>query len=287
VSVSICNQHPSNRLEAAGPSCRVVRIAGLRIDALSEAECIRRIMDDLRVGRGGWVITPNLDHLRRVCRDSRLRRIYEEASIIVADGMPLIWASRLQGTPLPQRVAGSTLIWTLSEAAAANGRSIYLLGGAAGAADRAAAVLRSRYPDLRIAGTSCPEMGFEKDPTQMAGLIERLRSADADIVYVALGSPKQEWLIHRVRHCLPHAWWLGVGISFSFVAGQVVRAPLWMQRMGLEWLHRLSQEPRRLMRRYLVDGLPFAAWLLTHAVLSRRAARASRVGTAPGGVLIE
>ncbi|MGA2496505.1 MAG: WecB/TagA/CpsF family glycosyltransferase [Tepidisphaeraceae bacterium] len=246
-----------------------INLMGMRLHAVIEAQAIEHILAELSAGHGGWVVTPNLDHLRRFTLDRQVRELYATASLSLADGMPLIWAARLRGTPLPQRVPGSGLIWSLSAAAAAGGRSLYLLGGEPGSADDAAAILRSRYPNVRITGTDCPEMGFEQSESVMQSLIDRVVKADPDIVYVALGSPKQEWLIGRIYQHLPRAWWIGVGISFSFVAGRVRRAPAWMQRAGLEWLHRLAQEPRRLAKRYLVQGLPFAVRLLTWAMFSR------------------
>lgn len=255
-------------VDRPAPELPLIHLRGIPLHALSEPAAIQYILDALEAGRGGWVITVNLDHLRRLVRDESLRQLYAGADLRVADGMPLVWAAKLQGTPLPQRVAGSSLISTLSARAAQRGRSVYLLGGEPGSAEEAARVLQERYPGTRIAGTSCPEMGFEKDPIKLGALIEEVCGADPDIVYVGLGSPKQERLIEQLRARLPRAWWLGVGISFSFLSGQVRRAPGWMQRMGLEWLHRLWQEPGRLARRYLVDGLPFAAWLLVGAGLS-------------------
>ena len=246
-----------------------VTLKGQPIHAVSEIGAVEYILNDLAAGRGGWCITPNLDHLRRLTRDRKLRALYSHAALIVADGMPLIWASRLAGTPLPERVAGSSLISSLSAAAGQQGRSIYLLGGAKGTAEQAAEVLKQQYPGVRIAGIYYPEFGFESDEAQVQKLIAHLTAANPDIVYVALGSPKQEWLIGQLRGYLPRSWWLGIGISFSFLSGQVKRAPMWMQRAGLEWLHRLSQEPRRLARRYLVHGLPFAASLFTSAIVQR------------------
>ena len=140
-------------------------------------------------------------------------------------------------------------------------RRVFLLGGDPGTADAAADVLRTRYEGLDIVGTHCPPIGFEHHEQKTRRIIESIKQAQPDIVFVALGSPKQEQLIARLRHVMPTAWWVGVGISFSFVCGRVRRAPRWVQRLGLEWLHRLVQEPRRLMRRYLIDGLPFAARL--------------------------
>lgn len=221
-------------------------------------------------GRGGWVITPNLDILRQAERDAWLRDTVNRADLVLADGMPLIWASRLQGTPLPERVAGSTLVVELAKRCAAEGWRLFLLGGAPGAAEAAAAVMVQRDPGLTIAGIHCPPMGFENSPEQMQTIRDRLADARPDVVYVGLGCPKQERLIEAVRDVCPDAWWLGIGISLSFIAGDVARAPRWMQRIGLEWTHRLLQEPGRLARRYLVDGIPFATKLLLGALCARQ-----------------
>jgi N-acetylglucosaminyldiphosphoundecaprenol N-acetyl-beta-D-mannosaminyltransferase len=242
---------------------------GVWFDVLREAEANALVMRELEAGRGGWIVTSNLDHLRRAQRDTDFRAMVEAADLVVADGMPLVWASRLQGTPLPERVAGSSMVGTLAEAAAQHRRSLYLLGGEAGAAEGAAEALRQRYPGLVIAGTICPPYGFENDPDQMARIRADLQQCRPDIVYVALGSPKQEWLIRELRDEFEQTWWIGVGISLSFLCGQVRRAPRWVQRIGLEWMHRLFQEPGRLAKRYLLQGLPFAARLLAGALVAR------------------
>lgn len=123
-------------------------------------------------------------------------------------------------------------------------------------------MLLSESPGLRIAGAECPPFGFENDESYMERLRDALLGASPDIIFVGLGSPKQERLIRELRVLLPQAWFLGVGITLSFVAGEVRRAPVWMRRCGLEWSHRLIQEPRRLGRRYLIDGAPAACILL-------------------------
>lgn len=246
-----------------------LQLHGVTFDAITEQACIGRVISTLAAERGGWIITSNLDHLYRAQYDAEFRAMLDEADLVVADGMPLIWASRLQGEPLPERVAGSTMVSSLAQAAAAHGRSIFLLGGEPGVAEEAAAKLTTRYPALRIAGQFCPPMGFETDEKQMRQLRDALQAAQPDIVYVALGSPKQERLIRQLRAEFPDTWWIGVGISLSFLAGRVRRAPRWVQKLGLEWVHRLAQEPRRLARRYLVDGLPFACRLFAVAALRR------------------
>lgn len=256
------------------PTAAGVRLPAIRLDVVDlhvvdQAGCIALVMRELAAGRGGWIATANLDHLWRLRRDPAFARAYAAATLRVADGMPLVWASRWQGTPLPERVAGSDLIHSLTRAAAQHGRSVFFLGGNPGTAERAAAILAEAAPGLRVAGTCCPPFGFERDAAAMAALRTQLAASRADVVFVALGAPKQEFLIETLRATLPQAWWIGVGISFSFVAGEVRRAPRWLQRLGLEWFHRLCQEPRRLARRYLWHGPPCVVRLFGSALLRR------------------
>ena len=246
-----------------------IAVGGVRFDPLTLSQTIDRVVAEAGAGRGGWVITANLDHARRARVDPEYQTMLAEADLVVADGAPMIWAARVQGTPLPERVAGSSMVAPLAAAAAEHGLSIYFMGGTPGTAQQAADLLVEQYPGLRVAGTSCPPMGFESDPAEMARIREGLAQAQPDLVYVALGSPKQERLIRELREGFPGLWWLGIGISLSFLTGEVQRAPSWMQRCGLEWFHRLAQEPRRLAKRYLVHGLPFACRLMVGAVAKR------------------
>ncbi|MEM1355070.1 MAG: WecB/TagA/CpsF family glycosyltransferase [Planctomycetota bacterium] len=241
---------------------RRLTLDGIELDPLTLEDTVGHILAESSRGRGGWVITANLDHLCRAKRDAAYRTMLAEADLVVADGMPLIWASRLRGKPLPERVAGSSMVEPLVKRMADSGRSVFLLGGNPGVAEEAGAFLIDKYQKLNVCGTLCPPMGFESDPDEMDRIRQALVDAHPDVVLVALGSPKQERLIREVRGLLPSAWWLGVGISLSFLAGEVSRAPSWMQKLGLEWCHRLWQEPGRLAKRYLVYGLPFAMRLL-------------------------
>jgi N-acetylglucosaminyldiphosphoundecaprenol N-acetyl-beta-D-mannosaminyltransferase len=181
----------------------------------------------------------------------------------------LIWATRVAGTALPERVAGSDLIWSVSEAASHRDISVFLLGGNPVVAERAASALLKRYSGLEIVGTLCPPFGFEDDVKELNRIQREVKEAAPQIVFVGLGFPKQDLLIARLREILPCVTFMGVGISFGFVAGELRRAPSWTQGLGLEWLYRLQQEPRRLGRRYLVRGMPFALWLLASAAWHR------------------
>lgn len=255
-----------------------VDLMGLPVDQLTESATIETVIDAVQAGRGGCLFTPNLHHMQAFANGSD-GAVYDRsaqlpgARLVVADGMPLIWASRLRGTPLPERVAGSNLILSLTAAAARDGASIFLLGGNPGAAEACAQRMRDEYRGVRIAGLMSPPPGFENDERALEEIVATLRDAAPDIVYLALGFPKQEKLALALAPELPATWFVGVGISFSFVCGEVRRAPRWMQASGLEWVHRLMQEPRRLFRRYVIDGLPFAARMFVHALRTRQGGR--------------
>jgi N-acetylglucosaminyldiphosphoundecaprenol N-acetyl-beta-D-mannosaminyltransferase len=254
-----------------------MRLMGAPMAVVTEAHAVHAVIAAAEVGEGHWTITANLDHLRRYHADPAQRDLIEEADLVVADGMPLIWASRLAGEPLPERVSGSSMVWSISEIAGTSGLPVFLLGGDPGVAEQAARVLQAHYPGLQIAGTACPLPGFEHNELELSRLQRRLVEAAPRIVFVALGFPKQDLLIRRLRQALPHTSFLGVGISLSYVTGDVPRAPEWVCGLGLEWAYRLAHEPtRRLVRRYLIVGLPFGLQLLTSAV--RRRAQRQRPG---------
>ncbi|MFF3665091.1 WecB/TagA/CpsF family glycosyltransferase [Microtetraspora malaysiensis] len=272
------------RLEQLGrvtpPSRQRVRVAAVELDPLAEHEVVAWVFAELRHGRGGHVLTPNVDICRLAARDPELRALVGRADLAVADGMPLVWASRLLGTPLPERVTGADLIWALSEAAARHGVPVYLLGGPPGAAEGAAVALRARCPRLVVAGTQAPPYGFESAPGGVAAIRDALRAAAPGLVFVGLGFPKQDRLIEVLRADLPGAWFVGCGSAVAFAAGAVRRAPEWMRGAGLEWLFRLLSEPGRLARRYLVHDVPFALRLLAGCALRRAVRRAPT--SAPG-----
>ena len=258
--------------DRAAGSARQTRLMGAPMADVTEAHAVHAIVAAAEAGEGHWTITANLDHLRRYHANPRERQLIDEADLVVADGMPLIWASRLAGRPLPERVAGSSMVWSICEIASARRQSVFLLGGDPGVADRAAAVFQERYPGLCIAGTACPSPGFEHNELELGRLQRQVVEAAPQIVFVALGFPKQDLLIRSLRRALPHASFLGVGISLSYATGDLSRAPEWICQLGMEWAYRLAQEPtRQLARRYLVDGLPFATRLMLSA--ARRSVR--------------
>lgn len=252
-----------------------VLLVGLEIDPVTEADVVAHVRRALDRGAGGRIVTPNVDILRQAAGDAAIRADLAGADLVVADGAPLVWAARLAGTPLPERVAGADLIWSLSGGLAEDGRSVYLLGGEPETeteregAHRAATELTGRYPELRIAGHASPRYGFDAAPAELDAVCAELVEAKPDLVFVGLGFPRQERVIARLRPELPGAWFLGCGAAINFVAGDVRRAPEAFQKSGLEWLHRLATEPRRLAKRYLRHDAPFAGRLLTTCAMRR------------------
>lgn len=239
-----------------------VEIAGTRIDPLTLGGAVERIVAHARErGAPSFVVTPNAHHVSMLQSSDVLRTSYASAWLVLADGVPLVWASRLLGTPLPGRVNGTDLFEATCAAAAEAGLSVFLMGGRPGAAEAAARVLTERHPALRVAGTYCPPFGFERDPAESERALEAVRAAAPDVLFVGLGAPKQEkWMHDHVERAgVPVA--LGIGVSFELVAGMVRRAPRWMQRTGLEWLFRLGMEPKRLWKRYAVTN-PHFVWLV-------------------------
>ncbi len=246
-----------------------IPLLGVDFHRVTEAEVVAHVVAAVGRGEGGRIITPNADILRLATRQEEARLHIRDSDLVVADGMPLLWASKLSGTPLPERVAGSSLILTLSAGLAGQGRSVYLLGGPPGTAEQAATELTRRYPGLVVAGWDSPSFGFDTRPDEVREMQGKVVAAKPDLVFVGFGFPKQERVIAALRPLLPAAWFLGCGAAIGFAAGTLRRAPVWMQRTGLEWLHRLGSEPRRLAKRYLVHDAPFAARLLASSARTR------------------
>jgi N-acetylglucosaminyldiphosphoundecaprenol N-acetyl-beta-D-mannosaminyltransferase len=190
------------------------------------------------------VCTVNPEFVIDARRDPAFAAILRQADLCAADGVGIVWAARLQGVHIPERVTGSDGIYRMSERAAQKGWRVFYLGAAAGVAEQTAAILAARYPGLQVAGA----YGGSPQADDWPAIARRLQAAQPDVLFVAYGHPKQDVWIARHRHELSAAVAIGVGGAFDFVAGVTRRAPLWLQRLGLEWLHRLLHEPRRWRR---------------------------------------
>jgi N-acetylglucosaminyldiphosphoundecaprenol N-acetyl-beta-D-mannosaminyltransferase len=248
------------------------------IDPVTFAQALDAICDLCARGEGGSVVTPNVDHVVQAEHDPRFRGAYERASLSLVDGVPLLWASRLLGRRLPEKISGSDLVMPLLGRAAERGLRVYLLGGAEGVGELAAARMKERYPALQIVGIDSPRVDINGGEAGYAPIVAKVREARPHLVLLALGAPKQEIFADDCAAALRPAVCVGVGATLDFIAGKSKRAPRWMQRAGLEWLHRLSQEPGRLWRRYLLRDPEFAVIVL-RTLLRQRAAR--KVAAAP------
>lgn len=242
-------------------------MGNLEIDVLSFAQALGAIERLVDAGNGGSVFTPNVDHVVNAETNQAFAEAYSRASLSFADGTPIVWASRLLGTPLPERVAGSDLVLPVLERAAQRAWRVFFLGAAPGVAEKAAAVVRGRF-GTNVVGCDAPQVDVD-DAAQLDRIAAQLAAAHPHLVLMAFGAPKQEFLIDRISPRIRPAVSFGVGASLDFIAGTVRRAPPLMRRAGLEWLFRLAQEPRRLWRRYLVHDPKFAA-ILVRTLLAGR-----------------
>jgi N-acetylglucosaminyldiphosphoundecaprenol N-acetyl-beta-D-mannosaminyltransferase len=229
-----------------------VRFGKIFADELTFAETIERVIARAKAGEGGYVLTPNVDHVCLAEEDPELVEAYEHCFLSTVDGQPLVWLARAMGHPLPEKISGSDLVHPLVGRAAEEGVSVFFLGAREGIGQRAADRLARDHPGLEVAGVYSPPLGFEEDPEALERTINAVNEAKPGIVLVALGCPKQEKFLYRHRDHLEGAVSLGIGATLDFLAGEVERAPRWMQGAGLEWAYRLGKEPRRMYDRYLV-----------------------------------
>ena len=234
-----------------------IQMGRLPIDVVDFAGALAAIEALVAARDGGTVFTPNVDHIVLAERDERLRGAYGRVSLSLVDGTPVLWAARLLGHRLPEKVSGSDLVVPLIERAAAGGWRVFLLGGGPGVAERAADELVKRFPALDIVGTAAPRVDLGPDPAGRRAIATEIAATRPDLVLVAFGAPKQEIFSDETRDILSPAVLVCVGAGIDFVAGTMRRAPAWLSRWGLEWAYRLLREPRRLAGRYLVRDPQF------------------------------
>lgn len=249
------------------------QLFGMEIDSMRMRDAVRTLRGWVNESKAcRYVVTPNVDHAVQFQENEQLRAAYADADLILADGHPIVWASKLLGQPLPERVPGSELVPHLFDACNAQGGvKVFLLGAAEGVAETAASNMAQCWPALKTVGTYSPPMGFEHDQKECAAILCRISECKPDIVVVGLGAPKQELWVHQHRQLIDAKVALCVGATIDFLAGEKQRAPVWMQRTGLEWLHRMCSEPKRLVKRYAKD-----AWIFPQLVLRQLAGMPKR-----------
>jgi len=234
-----------------------VRIANIYIDNLSMGECVAKIKDLIKSGSKSYIVTPNVDHIVRLQRDNEFLEAYENAEVVVADGMPIIWASNFLGTPLKEKISGSDLFTELCKVSEEMEYRLFFLGAGEGVAEQAASNLKKKFKNIEIIGVYSPPFGFEKDDKENVKIREMINKRAPDILFVGVGAPKQEKWIYKNLDMLNVKMAIGIGAAFDFAAGTIKRAPVFMQKVGLEWFWRFMHEPRRLFKRYFIDDSRF------------------------------
>lgn len=232
-----------------------IRFMNTEIDNLTMNETLKEIDNLIQRDVNAYVVTPNVDHIVQLERGGELCEVYKNADLILTDGKPLIWISKWYGTPIKEKISGSDLFPLLCKMAAEKEYSMFFLGAAEGVAAKAAENLMKRYKGLNVVGTYSPPYGFEKDETEMAKIEKMIKDVHPHILIVGLGCPKQELFILHNKDRLGVPISLGLGASLDFEAGNIKRAPKWMADHGLEWLFRITQDPKRLAKRYLVNDV--------------------------------
>ena len=225
------------------------------IDNLTMQEALETIDALIQENKNAYVVTPNVDHIVQLETNKELQDVYANASLILTDGKPLLWIAKWYGTPIKEKISGSDLFPLLCDMAAKKGYSMFFLGAAEGVAAKAADNLMNKYKGLQVIGTYSPPYGFENDSSEMNKIDAMIKKARPDILIVGLGCPKQEKFIYNNYKKLGVPISLGLGASFDFEAGNIKRAPKWMANHGLEWLFRITQDPKRLMKRYLINDM--------------------------------
>ena len=255
---------PINNFQNEVKAKKRIRILNSAFDPMTTEETVEWAVQLIKEGKRGYICTVNVAILMMMTSNPRLAKFVEKASLIVADGQPIVWASRWLNLPLPQRVTGVELIDDVAAKAEREELRIYLLGATSEAIATAASNLQDKYPKLKICGIA---NGYFSQ-AQASERVEAIRQSGAQILFVGMGVPRQEYFLEENWLQLGVNLAIGVGGSFEIFAGTKKRAPLWMQEVGLEWLYRLLQEPGRLWKRYLVTNSRFIYELL-RALLHR------------------
>ncbi len=230
-----------------------MKFMNTEIDNLTMQETLQAINQLIQENKSAYVVTPNVDHIVQLETNRELQEVYKNAALILTDGKPLLWIANWYGTPIKEKISGSDLFPLLCNMAAAKGYKMFFLGAAEGVAKRAAENLTMKYKGLQVVGTYSPPFGFENNKNEMDKIKNMIKASTPDNPFVGLGCPKQEKFMYH--HCkelgVPISF--GLGASFDFEAGNIKRAPRWMANHGLEWLFRITQDPKRMAKRYLVD----------------------------------
>lgn len=244
-----------------------VNIFGMDVCAITFDRAVDIVLGWIESGETGrFVVTPNINHLVLYQEDSCFREAYSHASLVLPDGRYVILLSKMLGQPLSEPINGSDLVPALMQSSEKFGRlSVFLLGAMPGVAEAASRNIQARWPHVRVAGIYSPPMGFDADPIESRKIVERVNDVSPDLLVVGISPPRQEIWVSKYSPQIRASVTICAGATIDFLAGAKPRAPVWVQRSGLEWLHRTLSEPRRLAPRYYTDGLAIMRLLYREA----------------------
>lgn len=225
------------------------------VDNITKNEAIKYIEKCIHERKIGHVITPNVDQIVRIEKDTYFKKICNSAELLVVDGTPLLWIAKWYGQPIKEKICGSDLMPELCCIAAQKGYKVFLLGAANGVAARAAENLKRKYPGLKVVGTYSPPYGFEKSQQEIDKINDILLNSRADLLFVGMGVPKQDIFIYENMNKYKIPMSFSIGAAIDFEAGVQKRAPKWINRLGLEWLYRLYSDPKRMFKRYIINDM--------------------------------
>lgn len=225
------------------------------VNNVTMLEAIASIERMIADGSKHYTVAINADVVMKIENDAYLKKIVDEADMVIVDGQPLVWIAKHQGDPVKARISGSDLVPQLMETAAEKGYSVFIIGGKDGIAEQAKNKLEAKHVDIKIVGTYAPPFGFEKDEAELEKINGMISDASPDLVIACFGCPKQEKWIYENYQKYDAKVSICAGATVDFLAGNVKRAPKWMSDKGFEWFYRFLQEPKRMFKRYFIDDI--------------------------------
>ena len=225
------------------------------VNNVNMPETIAAIEQMIAEGGKHYIVAINVDVVMKIENDSKLKKVVDEADMVVVDGQPLVWIAKHHGNPVKARISGSDLVPLLMETAAEKGYTVFIIGGKDGIAEQAKKNLEQKHAGIKIVGTYAPPLGFEKNETELININEMITAVHPDLLIACFGCPKQEKWIYDNYQKYDAKVSICAGATVDFLAGNVKRAPRWMSEHGLEWFYRFTQEPKRMFKRYFVDDV--------------------------------
>lgn len=234
------------------------------VNNVSMEETISAINSMIETGEKRYIVAINVDVVMKIEKDTYLKKITNDADMVLVDGKPLIWISKMHKKPVKAKISGSDLVPLLCKDAAEKGHTIFIIGGKDGIADKAKARLEKKYPGIKIVGTYAPSFGFEKNESELNKINKMISDKKPDLLIACFGCPKQEKWIYENYQKYDAKVSICAGATVDFLAGNVNRAPRWMSEHGLEWFYRFLQEPKRMFKRYFVDDVKILGLILKY-----------------------